>query len=106
MKKKSTSQSAFFHLRVLLGLVPALAGVFLALLAFAAFLDAFAQTKGTKPPPDTAKRQGPKTSSQATEEAFWGSTGGPQGGDMLAMVRIRTVTSSPEPWEEGFPLHG
>jgi len=28
MKKKSTSQSAFFNLRVLLGLVLALAGVF------------------------------------------------------------------------------
>src|SRR5690348_7063100 len=35
MKKKSTSQSAFFNLRVLVGLFMALAGVSLALLATA-----------------------------------------------------------------------
>src|SRR5437773_11272303 len=35
MKKKSTSQSAFFNLRVLIGLFVALAGVSLALLATA-----------------------------------------------------------------------
>src|SRR4030095_6126571 len=43
MKKKSTSQSAFFNLRVLLGLVLALAGVFLARLVFGAFWNASAQ---------------------------------------------------------------
>jgi hypothetical protein len=37
MKKKSTSQSAFFNLRVLIGLSMVLAGVFLALLGFGAF---------------------------------------------------------------------
>ena len=37
MKKKSTSQSAFFNLRVLIGLFITLAGVFLALLGFGAF---------------------------------------------------------------------
>ena len=37
MKKKSTSQSAFFSLRVLIGLFVVLAGVFLALLGFGAF---------------------------------------------------------------------
>ena len=37
MKKKSTSQSAFFNLRILIGLFIALAGVFLALLGFATF---------------------------------------------------------------------
>ena len=36
MKKKSTSQSAFFNLRVLFGLFVALAGVSLALVAFGA----------------------------------------------------------------------
>jgi hypothetical protein len=86
MKKKSTSQSAFFHLRVLFGLVLALAGVFLALLAFGAFSNAFAQTQGTKPASGAAQRQGSKTGSPATEEAFWASTGGPQGGDVLAMT--------------------
>ena len=37
MKKKSTSQSAFFNLRLLIGLFTVLAGVFLALLGFGAF---------------------------------------------------------------------
>src|SRR5262245_40516336 len=37
MKKKSTSQSAFFNLRVLLASVLALAGVCIALLGFSAF---------------------------------------------------------------------
>src|SRR5439155_25742127 len=37
MKKKSASQSAFFSLRVLIGLFAVLAGVFLALLGFGAF---------------------------------------------------------------------
>jgi len=37
MKKKSASQSAFFNLRVLIGLFVVLAGVFLALLGFGAF---------------------------------------------------------------------
>src|SRR5213079_2261045 len=42
MKKKSTSQSAFFNLRVLIGLFTVLAGVFLALVGFGAF---FAQAQ-------------------------------------------------------------
>jgi hypothetical protein len=37
MKKKSTSQSAFFNLRVLIGLFTVLAGVFLALVGFGTF---------------------------------------------------------------------
>src|SRR6266513_822118 len=37
MKKKSTSQSAFFNLRILIGLFTVLAGIFLALLGFATF---------------------------------------------------------------------
>ena len=37
MKQKSTSQSAFFNLRVLIGLSVVLAGVFLALLGFGTF---------------------------------------------------------------------
>jgi hypothetical protein len=37
MKKKSTSQSAFFHLRVLMGLFIAVGGVFLAMLTFGTF---------------------------------------------------------------------
>src|SRR4029077_20072688 len=37
MKKKSTSQSAFYNLRLLIGLFIVLAGVFLALLGFGGF---------------------------------------------------------------------
>jgi hypothetical protein len=43
MKKKSTSQSAFFNLRVLLGLVVALGDVCIALLGIGAFSNASAQ---------------------------------------------------------------
>ena len=50
MKKKSTSQSAFFNLRVLLALVLALAGVFIALLGFGAFSNASAQANATQQP--------------------------------------------------------
>ena len=50
MKKKSTSQSAFFNLRVLLGLVLALAGVCIALLGFGAFSNASAQANATQQP--------------------------------------------------------
>ena len=43
MKNKSTSQSAFFNPRVLIGLSMVLAGVFLALLGFSPFSNLFAQ---------------------------------------------------------------
>jgi hypothetical protein len=45
MKKKTNSQSAFFNLRVLIGLVVFLSGVFLALLGFGAFSNVFGQSK-------------------------------------------------------------
>ena len=48
MKKKSTSQSAFFNLRVLIAAFFCLLGVFLALLGMGAFSSAFAQGKGTQ----------------------------------------------------------
>ena len=62
MKKKSTSQSAFFNLRVLLGLVLALAGVFLALLGFGAFSNASAQANATP----EAQQFGQRTVSRAS----------------------------------------
>jgi hypothetical protein len=46
MKKKST-QSAFVNMRVLIGLVVVLPGVFLALLGFGAFSNALARAEGT-----------------------------------------------------------
>src|SRR6266513_306640 len=58
MKKKSTSQSAFFNLRVLIGLFVFLAGVFMALLGFGAFSNVFAQTKGTRTAPQTNPSNG------------------------------------------------
>src|SRR5438094_6370888 len=48
MKKKSTSKSAFFNLRVLLASVLCLAGIFVALLGMGAFSSVFAQAKGAK----------------------------------------------------------
>src|ERR1051325_8538935 len=49
MKKKSTSQSAFFNLRVLIGLFVAVAGVFLALVGVGAFSSATAQPSRQQP---------------------------------------------------------
>ncbi len=63
MKKKSTSQSAFFNLRVLIGLFVFLAGVFMALLGFGAFSNVFAQTKGTRTAPQTNPSNGTQTPS-------------------------------------------
>src|SRR5881396_304932 len=51
MKKKSTSKSAFFNLRVLIASVLCLFGVFVALLGSGAF----AQTKDTKGPQQPAR---------------------------------------------------
>src|SRR5438552_18962462 len=48
MKKKSTSQSAFFNLRVLIAAVFCITGIALALLAMGAFSSAFAQAKGAR----------------------------------------------------------
>ena len=67
MKKKSTSQSAFFNLRVLIGLFIAVAGVFLALLGVGAFSSATAQGSNQKadgpqpgrPQPDVIRMVGP-----------------------------------------------
>jgi len=48
MKKKSTSKSAFFNLRVLLASVLCLIGVFVTLLGMGAFSNVFAQAKGAR----------------------------------------------------------
>ena len=48
MKKKSTSQSAFFNLRFLIGLFMVMVGIFLALLGFGAFSEVFAQATGSR----------------------------------------------------------
>ena len=56
MKKKSASQSAFFNLRVLVGLFVVLAGICLALLGFGTFSKASAQANAA----DQAEGQKPK----------------------------------------------
>src|SRR4029077_795433 len=48
MKKKLSSKSAFFNVRVLIALFVFLAGVFLALVGFGAFSSVSAQANGTK----------------------------------------------------------
>ena len=57
MKKKSTSQSIFFNLRVLIGLFVVLGGVFLALLAHGTFPNASAQTNATEGQAQEPKEQ-------------------------------------------------
>lgn len=47
MKKKSTSKSAFFNLRILIASVLCVVGIFVAMLAMGAFSNAFAQGKRT-----------------------------------------------------------
>jgi len=61
MKKKSTSKSAFFIVRVLIASVFCLAGVFVALLGMGAFSNLFAQTKGTKQTGVAARQDAPGT---------------------------------------------
>ncbi len=61
MKKKSTSKSAFFNLRVLFASVLCLGGVFVALLGMGAFSNLFAQTKGTKQPGVATRQDAPGT---------------------------------------------
>src|SRR5947209_2011399 len=80
------SVSAFFNLRVLIGLFVFLAGIFLVLFGFGTFSNAFAQTQGTKPGPNAAPDQRAVVGSRLTGENFWASTHGPQGGDVLALA--------------------
>ena len=61
MKKKSTSKSAFFNLRVLIAAVLCLIGVFVALVGSGAFSNVFAQTKGTKNSRSTGTQDAPGT---------------------------------------------
>jgi hypothetical protein len=61
MKKKSTSKSAFFNLRILTASVLCLFGVLVALLGSGAFSNLFAQTKGTKRSGVTTRQDAPGT---------------------------------------------
>jgi len=61
MKKKSTSKSAFFNLRVLTASVLCLFGVFVALMASGAFSNLFAQTKGPKQAGTATRQDAPGT---------------------------------------------
>ena len=59
MKKKSTSQSAFFTLRILIAAVCCLAGVAVALFSMGAFSNVFAQAKEAKTNQDAPGTQTP-----------------------------------------------
>ncbi len=61
MKKKSTSKSAFFNLRVLIASVLCFFGVFVALLGMGAFSNLFAQTKGPKQTRAAGRQDAPGT---------------------------------------------
>src|SRR5438552_17801348 len=61
MKKKSTSKSAFFNLRVLIASMLCLFSIFVALIACGAFSNLFAQTKGTKQARTAANQDAPGT---------------------------------------------
>ena len=61
MKKKSTSKSAFFNLRVLIASAFCLIGVFVALLGSGAFSNLSAQTKGAKQAGVVAGQDAPGT---------------------------------------------
>ena len=59
MKKKSTSKSAFFNLRILIASVLCLVGIFVAMLGMGAFSSAFAQRQGPKTNQDAPGTQTP-----------------------------------------------
>jgi Kelch motif len=59
MKKKSTSKSAFFNLRILIASVLCVVGIFVAMLAMGAFSSAFAQRQGPKTKQDAPGTQTP-----------------------------------------------
>jgi uncharacterized membrane protein YqhA len=66
MKKKSTSQSAFFNLRILIAAVFCLAGVAAALFGMGAFSNVFAQAKGGKSQPGYAAQIQPPINADGT----------------------------------------
>ena len=59
MKKKSTSKSAFFNLRILIASVFCVVAIFVALLGMGAFSSAFAQRQGPKTNQDAPGTQTP-----------------------------------------------
>jgi hypothetical protein len=59
MKKKSSSKSAFFNLRILIASVVSLVGIFVAMLAMGAFSSALAQRQGPKTNQDAPGTQRP-----------------------------------------------
>jgi len=94
MRAKSTSQSAFFILRVLGGVLVFLAALFLALFSFGAFSNVFAQAKGSAPNPrKTAERSVRYRSSRVPVQG-----GGPihtLEADRSAMTTARTQMTKP-----------
>src|SRR4029453_14751044 len=61
MKKKSTSKSAFFNLRVLIASMLCLFGVFVALIASGAFSNLFPQKRAPNKPGAAGRQDAPGT---------------------------------------------
>src|SRR5215218_8570426 len=76
MRKQSASQSAFLHVRLLVGLFVLLTGVVLSM-----FANALA-----KPAPTIGQRQNIKAPLHGAGQNFWAQTNGPHGGDGLALA--------------------
>jgi photosystem II stability/assembly factor-like uncharacterized protein len=92
MRTKSTSRSAFFNLRVLIGMLVFLAGLFLAL--FGAYSSAFAQAKVSAPD----SRKTAETSVRYTSSRVPVQGAGPihiLGADRSAMTTTRTPIAKP-----------
>ena len=83
MKKKSTSKSAFFNLRVLIASILCLFGVFVALVGSGAF----AQTKGTRASQQPAR-------SNATQDAPGTQTPARQTSDSVESAAIQKMSGS------------
>src|SRR6266480_7345874 len=88
MKKKSDGQSAFFNLRLLIGLFVFVAGIVLTVFGSSAFANAFAQARWTKSAVNIPQGQKviPQSRDEGTGQNFWAQTNGPQGGDGIALA--------------------
>src|SRR5438046_8385482 len=86
MKRKSASQAAFWNLRASFTLLAFVKGALLVVLAAGASSEAFAQAKLMKPIPNAAQTNAAKAGFHITDDNFWASTGGPQGGDVATLV--------------------
>src|SRR5690242_13588270 len=86
MKNKTDSDHAFSDSRFLMNLMALLAGVTLAVLAPAAFSNAFTQAHRTKSAANLAQTGASRGGVRVFGGNFWAQTNGPQGGDGIALA--------------------